>query len=102
MFFLSYIFGAICGSFRFLFYESIHCLLQGELLFICPFLWVSILSLARDVFVRTEGNVSPPLWRGLIYIFSAFALFFTGVATLVKNRLGYMYEVQWVSLLVRL
>ena len=46
--------------------------------------------------------VSPPLWRGLLYNFSAFALFFTGVATLVKNRLGYMYEVQWVSLLVRL
>ena len=30
-FFLSYIFGAICESFSFLFEESIHCLLQGEL-----------------------------------------------------------------------
>ena len=33
-FFLSYIFGAICESFSFLFEESIHCLLQGELLYI--------------------------------------------------------------------
>ena len=33
-FFLSYIFGAICESFSFLFEESIHCLLQRELLYI--------------------------------------------------------------------
>ena len=45
-FFLSYNFCAIGGTFCFLFEEGIHCLLQGEL-FICPFLWVSILSLAR-------------------------------------------------------
>ena len=32
--FLSYIFSATCGSFCFLFEESIHYLLQGELLFI--------------------------------------------------------------------
>ena len=48
VFFLSYIFGAICESFSFLFEESIHCLLQGELLYIFfPFVRVSILSLAR-------------------------------------------------------
>ena len=35
-FFLSYNFCAICGTFCFLFEEGIHCLLQGELLFICP------------------------------------------------------------------
>ena len=45
-FFLSYNFCAICGTFCFLFEEGIHCLLPCEL-FICPFLWVSILSLAR-------------------------------------------------------
>ena len=48
-FFLSKVFCAICGSSSVLFQESIHCLLQGELLYIYffPFLRVSILSLAR-------------------------------------------------------
>ena len=40
------------------------------------------------MFVRTQGNVLPPLCGGLLYNFFAFALFFIGVATLFKNRLG--------------
>ena len=40
------------------------------------------------VFVRTQGYVLPPLRGGLLYNFFAFALFFIGVATLFKNRLG--------------
>ena len=40
------------------------------------------------MFVRTQGNVLPPLCGGLLYNVFAFALFFIGVATLFKNRLG--------------
>lgn len=40
------------------------------------------------MFVRTQGNVLPPLCGGLLYNFFALALFFIGVATLFKNRLG--------------
>ena len=40
------------------------------------------------MFVRTQGNVLPPLCCGLLYNFFAFSLFFIGVATLFKNRLG--------------
>ena len=52
--FLLYTFGAICGSFCFLFEESIHCLLQGELLFIfLPFCGPTFR--VSPVFVRTQG-----------------------------------------------
>ena len=45
-------------------------------------------SKSRPCFVGTRGNVLPLLCCGLLYTLFAFALFFIGVATLFKNRLG--------------
>ena len=67
--------------------EYIHCLLQGELLYIFLRFCGSAFQVS-PVFVTTQGNVLPPLCCGLLYNFFALALFFIGVATLFKNRLG--------------
>ena len=72
--FLLYTFGAICGSFCFLFEESIHCLLQGELLFIfLPFCGPTFR--VSPVFVRTQGMYYR-LCAGVWFIIFLLSLYF--------------------------
>ena len=74
-FFLSYIFCAICGCPCFLFEESIFIACYRVSCYIFFSVSAGQYSKFRLCLLGLRGNVLPPLCRGLLYNFFAFALF---------------------------